>query len=49
MNEFDLWCSRIDDELREAGEERYPLMGILIVAIASSLSLGGLALLAYLQ
>lgn len=49
MNEFDLWCSRVDDELREASEERYPLMGILIVAIASAFSLGGLALLAYFQ
>lgn len=45
MNEFDLWCSRLDDELRE---ERYPLAGILIVAAATMTTLGGLALLAIL-
>ena len=48
MNEFDLWCSRLDDELRESGEERYLLAGILIVAAATMTTLGGLALLAIL-
>lgn len=49
MNEFDYICSRIDDELIAGGEKRYPLMGLLIVAVAAAISLGGLAVLAYIQ
>ncbi len=35
----DKYCSRVDDELR-ASERRYPMVGVVVLALASALALG---------
>lgn len=39
LNRIDDYCSRVDDELR-ASEERYPVIGLVVLASASALAMG---------
>lgn len=39
LSGVDEYCSRVDDELRES-EQRYPMIGLVVLASASALGMG---------